>query len=211
MVQPTSPDNINKWTNSDPTSIAQASQSQGDSVQAALNKRQRYGFVWPTATERTAQTGMVQGSLGYQRDTDVNYFYDGAQWTPSVVRFFGTQLTAVANTAGNKISYTVVEDTASGYSSGDYTVRYSGVYLASASSKQGSSATSVTLSFWKNGVLYAVAPAGQTASFTGSSLIMYLPLVVGDIISVRPVTNNFTAHVETPPAHNNYFQLIRIF
>lgn len=80
MVQTTSPDLINKWTLSDPTSIVQASQSQGDSVQTALNKRERFTYVWPTVTERNAETTMVQGSIGYQVDTKTEYIYDNSAW-----------------------------------------------------------------------------------------------------------------------------------
>lgn len=84
MTQATSPDNIAKWTNSDPASIVQASQSQGDSVQNALSKRERYDFVWANASERTAQTGMVQGSRGYQVDTRSEYIFDNSNWRLAV-------------------------------------------------------------------------------------------------------------------------------
>lgn len=76
----TSPDQIVKWTNTDPASLVTESQAQGDSVQAALNKRQRYDYVWPTSAERSAQTGMAQGSRGYQADTRTEYIYDNSVW-----------------------------------------------------------------------------------------------------------------------------------
>lgn len=84
MTELTSPDNIAKWTVQDPTSLVQESQTQGDSIQAAFNKRQRFDYVWPTAAERTAQTGMVQSSRGYQVDTKTEYLYDNSQWRLAV-------------------------------------------------------------------------------------------------------------------------------
>lgn len=80
MTQTTSPDNIVKWTNSDPASLPVASQAQGDSVQAALNNRERYDFVWANSGERAGQSGMVQGSRGYQVDTRTEYIYDNSVW-----------------------------------------------------------------------------------------------------------------------------------
>lgn len=80
MTQLTSPDNIAKWTLQDPGSFVQASQTQGDSVQAALSKRERYDFVWGNDSERIDQTGMMQGSRGYQIDTKSEYIYDNSNW-----------------------------------------------------------------------------------------------------------------------------------
>lgn len=84
MVDVTSPDNIAAWTNQDPASIVQESQTQAASIQAALAKRQRYDYVWPTSAERTAQTGMTQGSRGYQVDTKTEYLYDNSNWRLAV-------------------------------------------------------------------------------------------------------------------------------
>lgn len=80
MTEVTSPDNIVKWTKDDPASIVQESQAQGDSIQAALSKRERFDFVWANSSERTAQTGMIQGSRGYQFDTKTEYLYDNSSW-----------------------------------------------------------------------------------------------------------------------------------
>ena len=80
MVNVTSPDNIPMWQLADAASLTQESQTQGAAIQVALNKRQRYDFVWPTSTERTAQTGMAQGSRGYQVDTKTEYLYDNSAW-----------------------------------------------------------------------------------------------------------------------------------
>ena len=80
MVNTTSPDNIPMWQLSDAASLTQESQTQGAAIQAAFNKRMRSTYVWPTSAERTAQTGMVQGSLGYQVDTRSEYKYNGSAW-----------------------------------------------------------------------------------------------------------------------------------
>jgi len=50
------------------------------STQTALNKRQRFTFVWANSAARTAQTGMVAGSTGYQVDTKDEYTYTGSAW-----------------------------------------------------------------------------------------------------------------------------------
>lgn len=71
---------IVKWTNRDPASIVQASQAQGDSIETAFGKRERFDFVWANSAERTGQTGMVQGSRGYQIDTKTEYLYDNSNW-----------------------------------------------------------------------------------------------------------------------------------
>lgn len=80
MADATSPDSIVKWTLNDPVSLTQESQAQGDSIQAAFNKRQRYDFVWANDAARTAQTGMVEGSRGYQIDTRIEWVYLSSAW-----------------------------------------------------------------------------------------------------------------------------------
>lgn len=80
MVQATVPDAIAKWTTSDAADIVQASQTQGDSVQLALSKRQRYDYAWANQSEQDATTSMVQGSRGYRVDTKSEYIYDNSNW-----------------------------------------------------------------------------------------------------------------------------------
>lgn len=80
MASVTSPDSIVQWTNSDPASLVAESEAQAASIQAALLKRMRFDFVWADATERAAQTGMVQGSRGYQIDSRSEYLYDNSTW-----------------------------------------------------------------------------------------------------------------------------------
>lgn len=45
-----------------------------------LRKRQRYNYDWADSAARIAQTGMEQGSLGYQRNTKTDYIYDNGAW-----------------------------------------------------------------------------------------------------------------------------------
>jgi hypothetical protein len=80
MTESTTPDGIVKWTVDDAASLVSMSTAMGNSIQTALNKRERYDFVWEIASERTAQTGMVQGSRGYQIDTESEYIYDTGVW-----------------------------------------------------------------------------------------------------------------------------------
>lgn len=75
-----SPDNIFYRTGTDTFSDAAESSTQASSIQNALNLRQSYSFIWANATARGAQTGMVQGSTGYQIDTSSAYIFDNAAW-----------------------------------------------------------------------------------------------------------------------------------
>lgn len=111
MTQLTSPDNIAKWTLQDPGSFVQASQTQGDSVQAALAKRQRFTYVWANDSERTSQTGMVEGSLGYQIDTQVDWIYRNSNWRVygSLMQPFTPQYVNMSvGTGGSSIGYVTV-------------------------------------------------------------------------------------------------------
>jgi hypothetical protein len=85
MAEATTPDAIAKWTGSDPVSLVQESQTQAASIQAALDKRERFDYVWADQSARTAQTGMVQGSRGYQVDTRTEYTYDNSAWRRNVM------------------------------------------------------------------------------------------------------------------------------
>jgi hypothetical protein len=80
MVNPTIPDDISRWEKGDPASLIQVSQAIGDATQAALNKRQRFDFVWADDAERLAESFMVQGSRGFQLDTESDYIYLDSEW-----------------------------------------------------------------------------------------------------------------------------------
>lgn len=76
----TSPDNIFYEDGATGYSDATNASMQATSIQSALNFRQQYNFVWANAAARTAQTGMVQSSTGYQLDTKTPYIYDNSAW-----------------------------------------------------------------------------------------------------------------------------------
>ena len=78
----TSPDNIVYWTTApiDPASLVAESAAQATSIQNALLTRQGQYYRWANSAARTAQTGMVYGSKGFQVDTGIEYFYDGTNW-----------------------------------------------------------------------------------------------------------------------------------
>jgi len=81
----TTPDNIYYADSSTAMSAETISAAEATSVQAALdglinNNRQVQTYIWANAAARTAQTGMLEGAIGYQSDTDVYYSYTGAAW-----------------------------------------------------------------------------------------------------------------------------------
>lgn len=101
MTSPTTPDAITRWQVSDPASLVQMSTAIGDSVQTALNKRERYDFVWANTTERNNQTTMVQGSRGYQIDSKAEYIYDNANWRLAASYYEANSTTNPISTANS--------------------------------------------------------------------------------------------------------------
>ena len=61
----------------DPIAISAA---EGSNLAALMRNRERFDYTWANSTERGAQTGMVQGSRGYQEDTKTEYLYDSSAW-----------------------------------------------------------------------------------------------------------------------------------
>lgn len=107
----TNPDAIYYASGSTPMSAEDISAAEATSVQAALdslinNNRQVQTFVWANTTARNAQTGMVEGDMGYQRDTDTTYRYTGSAW----VAFYpgGTAPVIPTSVAGAGTSLNVV-------------------------------------------------------------------------------------------------------
>lgn len=80
----TSPDGISFITTGSSIDPVAESANQASSIQAALNLRPYYQYVWPTASTRTSQTGMRQGDLGFEVDTTTPYQYISAAagWQP---------------------------------------------------------------------------------------------------------------------------------
>lgn len=81
----TSPDNIQYPTSGDQiapleTVFANLAQSTQNALTAVNDQLQIHTFRWANAGERTAQTGMVAGDVGYQIDKSTNYIYTGSTW-----------------------------------------------------------------------------------------------------------------------------------
>jgi hypothetical protein len=81
------------------------SAAEATSVQAALdslvnNNRQVQTYIWANAAARTAQTGMLEGAIGYQSDTDVYYSYSGTAWIDVSNTVFTRRQLDAANDSG---------------------------------------------------------------------------------------------------------------
>lgn len=76
----TSPDDIWYTSRNDFYSAEAISANEASSVQAALSKRERFDFVWANESERSDETGGVQGARGYQVDSKTEYIYDNSSW-----------------------------------------------------------------------------------------------------------------------------------
>ncbi len=61
----------------DPAAISAA---EGSSLANLMKNRERFDYTWADSSERDGQTGMVQGSRGYQEDTKSEYLYDSSAW-----------------------------------------------------------------------------------------------------------------------------------
>lgn len=76
----TSPDNIAYPSTANSYNPVSDMAALASSVQTALGKREGYTYMWADAAARTAETGMVAMSLGFQSDTKVTYMYNGTAW-----------------------------------------------------------------------------------------------------------------------------------
>ena len=78
--------------------------------------RMTKNFKWANTAAKTAQTGMTEGDIGYQLDTNVQYTYDGAAWivptASGLVPIIPTSASAVTGTVtigtSGKITFTTV-------------------------------------------------------------------------------------------------------
>lgn len=84
---------------SQPGSSENESATQASSIHNQFALRERYDFQWANDAERQAQTGMVQGSRGYQSNTRSEYLFDSAAWRLAVPHTEWT-FTSAANAAG---------------------------------------------------------------------------------------------------------------
>jgi len=80
MATTASPISIYFTDGAQPESSSAESATQASSIHTQFALRERYDFMWDNASQRDAQTGMVQGSRGYQVDTKTEYLYDNGEW-----------------------------------------------------------------------------------------------------------------------------------
>jgi len=99
----TSPDNIYFADTGTTSNDVNVSAAEATSVQAALNRRQGSSYQWANAAARTAQTGMVNGSLGYQEDTKTYWSYDGIIWKPLIAPATSYTASFTGLTVGNGV------------------------------------------------------------------------------------------------------------
>lgn len=92
----------------------------GDEITAT---RQIQTFIWADSTERSAQTGMVEGDYGWQSDIDLGFHYYGGSWHPM---FNGGRVIPTSISTGGSIDATGVVT-----SSAQSLVRIGGVWPTS--------------------------------------------------------------------------------
>jgi hypothetical protein len=176
----------------DPIAISAA---EGSSLAALMAKRERFDFTWGIGGDRTAQTGMVQGSRGYQEDTKTEYIYDAGAWrvNPSYIQFDATDQTMAAATAQQMTGFATVssvttDSTLATWSTNHFILNRPGIYEISLQAFHSASSTTAwialsTSSGWSPGSTAPVAISGVIAQsgsvstlyrFTASTANIYL-------------------------------------
>lgn len=112
----TTPDSIYYADGTTPASLADITSAMATSVQAALDLREGHSFSWADSTEKSAQSGMVTGDIGYQADNDTFYIYNGAAWkiwakestayTPTFTSFTASSSTFTYSIASGLVTVT---------------------------------------------------------------------------------------------------------
>lgn len=109
----TSPDSIYYADGTTPASIATITAAMATSVQNALNVRETKSYVWPDEAARDAQTGMVNGQIGYQTDSETYYIYSGSwliwakapeSYSPTITNFVNSSNDFIYSVAGGVVS-----------------------------------------------------------------------------------------------------------
>lgn len=85
----------------DPVAISAA---EGSNLANLMKNRERFDYTWANSVERTTQTGMVQGSRGYQEDIKTEYIYDNSDWRLALP---WSEFTASKSTGDTAITTTV--------------------------------------------------------------------------------------------------------
>jgi len=180
----TSPDNIFYEDGTVQYGDATNAAMQATSIQNALNLRQGYNFVWANAAARTAQTGMVQGSTGYQVDTKTLYSYDNSAWrlqvshavfdTPSTNITSGVDSACGIFTYNSGLSTDNTFVTSDGATSGLLTATLPGIYAIGSITIFNSNTT--TTAAFRTGTIVSV-PYYQIQSTTGRASFLSVPNV----------------------------------
>lgn len=86
-------------------SLATITANMADAEADQIALREIQTFQWADAAARAAQTGMVEGDIGYQADTNVYYQYSGSAWG-RLVSAIGSGLVSMVPTsvAGTGVS-----------------------------------------------------------------------------------------------------------
>lgn len=170
----TSPDGIGYITTADNVTPSVESSAQATTIQTAFNFRQRYEFVWANAAARTGQTGMTNGSSGYQVDTKSEYIYDIGAWrlrTPyaeyaaTVQSIPNGTNTAVSNFS--LVSANTTDSTFTSVTTNAITLVQPGVYSLSLTVGIVASGTGGTVAFSSNVGGTAVISVSSFVSFAG--------------------------------------------
>lgn len=156
-------------------------------------------FRWANATERTAQTGMQAGDMGYQVDTGTQYRHAGGAWVPSPQALIATRTSTTpavgaasfANLSAN------ANWTGPGYSNG-WTIPTSGNYLVSWSIEvigqpavAGISINNASPASGSDLALLSSAPVVQGGAFLGQSSLVTFS--AGDILRLFAITGSGSA------------------
>lgn len=99
----TTPDGIYYRDTSSPASLETESATQATSIQNALSNREIQTYKWANATERGSQTGMTEGDVGDQADTNQRWRYSGSAWvnvTTGLVPIIPTSVAGAGVTLG---------------------------------------------------------------------------------------------------------------
>lgn len=85
-------------------SVAQIGALQAANLANLMGNRERFDYDWANAAARNAQTGMTQGSRGYQRDTRAEWIFDLGGWRLALAH---VELTASRQVQFNAVQYFV--------------------------------------------------------------------------------------------------------
>jgi len=83
-------------------SAAGISATEASNLDTFFANRERFDYVWVNASERGAQTGMAQGSRGYQTDSKSEYVYDSNAWR---LQLSYAEFTATASTPSGTLTF----------------------------------------------------------------------------------------------------------